>query len=89
MLGQRQGIHGRLLGAQLGYDILQVHGGAGAGLARQDQELVDVAGVQSCPALVDQAVLVPVVNGAQAGTVAQLGAQLGEFGVKVGHVYLA
>ena len=29
------------------------------------------------------------MNGAQAGTVAQLGAQLGEFGVKVRHVYLA
>ena len=89
VLGQRQGIHGRLLGAQLGNDILQVHGRAGAGLARQDQELVDVAGVQGCPALVDQAVFVPVVNGAQAGTVAQLGAQLGELGVKVRHVYLA
>ncbi len=29
------------------------------------------------------------MNGAQAGTVAQLGAQLGELGVKVGNVYLA
>ena len=74
MLGQRQGIHGRLLGAQFGDDILQVHGGAGTGLARQDQELVDVAGAKGCPALIDQAVLVPVVNGAQAGAVAQLGA---------------
>ena len=89
VLGQCQGIHGGLLGAQLGNDILQVHGRAGAGLARQDQELVDVAGVKSRPALVDQAVLVPVVNGAQAGTVAQLGAQLGELGVKVGNVDLA
>ena len=89
MLGQCQGIHGRLLGTQLGNNILQVHGGAGAGFARQDQELVNVAGVQSCPALVDQAVLVPVVNGAQAGAVAQLGAQLGELGVKVGDVDLA
>ena len=89
MLGQCQGIHRRLLGAQLGDDILQVHGRAGAGLARQDQELIDVAGVQGCPALVDQAVFVPVVNGAQAGTVTQLGAQLGELGVKVGNVDLA
>ena len=89
MLGQRQGIHRRLLGAQLGNDILQVHGRAGAGLARQDQELVDVAGVQGRPALVDQAVLVPVVNGAQAGAVTQLGAQLGELGVKVGNIDLA
>ena len=89
MLGQRQGIHGRLLRSQLGNNILQVHGGAGAGLARQDQELIDIAGVERCPALVDQAVLVPVVNGAQAGAVAQLGAQLGEFGVKVGNVDLA
>lgn len=38
---------------------------------------------------IDQAVFVPVVNGAQAGAVAQLGAQLGELGVKVRHVYLA
>ena len=29
------------------------------------------------------------MNGAQAGAVAQLGAQLGELGVKVRHVYLA
>ena len=29
------------------------------------------------------------MNGAQAGTVAQLGAQLGELGVKIGNVYLA
>ena len=89
MLGQCQSIHRGLLRSQLGNDILQVHGRAGAGLARQDQELIDVAGVQGSPALVDQAVFVPVVNGAQAGTVAQLGAQLGEFGVKVRHVYLA
>ena len=89
MLGQCQGIHGRLLGAQLGNDILQVHGRAGAGLARQDQELIDVAGVQGRPALIDQAILVPVVNGAQTGTVAQLGTQLGELGVKIGNIDLA
>lgn len=82
MLGQCQGIHGRLLGTQLGNNILQVHGGAGAGFARQDQELVNVAGVQSCPALVDQAVLVPVVNGAQAGAVAQLARSSGSLASK-------
>ena len=89
MLGKSKRVHGRLLGTQFGDDILQVHGRAGAGLARQDQELVNVAGVQGRPALIDQAVLVPVVNGTQAGAVAQLGTQLGELGVKVGNVYLA
>ena len=89
VLGQRQSIHGRLLRSQLGNNILQVHGRAGAGLARQDQELVNVAGVQGRPALIDQAVLVPVVNGAQAGTVAQFGTQLGELGVKIGNIDLA
>ena len=89
MLGKSKRVHGRLLGTQFGNNILQVHGGAGAGLTRQDQELVNVAGVQGRPALIDQAVLVPVVNGAQTGTVAQLGTQLGEFGVKVGNIDLA
>ena len=89
MLGKSKCVHGRLLGTQFGNNILQVHGRAGAGLARQDQELIDVAGVQGRPALIDQAILVPVVNGAQAGAVAQLGAQLGELGVKIGNVDLA
>ena len=89
VLGKAEGVHGGLLAAELGYDVLQIHRGAGAARARQREERVDVRGLQRLPAAVDKAVLIPVVDAAENGAIAKLLAKGGDIAVEVGPVDLA
>lgn len=78
-----------VLYAELAGRVLFPVGGAGTAGAREVEEGVDVAGLERCPATVDEVVLVPVVDAAQHGTIAELAAHGRDLAVELGAVHLA
>ena len=87
-LGKAQRDHSGLLGRASYRHVLQEHSGAGSGLAREFQECVDIASLESVPALEHEVVLAPIVQGAQHRAVAQLAAQAYDLAVEGSRINL-